>query len=127
MKRFGVVIAVSASLVFAGVAAAHVLKVSQAHNASKAGARAVCNTPVRGLDCTTSGVDLCKRVSVHRVRCHDYIRGTVTEAPDIGATFKCTWWDQWSILDGSGALQWSARVFDRTLACREIAPPPPAP
>jgi hypothetical protein len=127
MKRLVVVLAVAASLVVAGSASAHVLKVSRAHNASKADARALCNTPVQGLDCTTSGVDLCKRASVHRVRCHSYMRGTVTEAPDIGATFKCTWWDEWSILDGSGALHWSARVFNRTLACREIAPPPPAP
>jgi hypothetical protein len=129
MKRLMLVLACAASLVFAGVASAHVLKVSRAHNNSKALATGVCNDePLPGADCTAAGVDRCARVSAHRVRCHSYNTFVVTQnGPDLGATVRCTWWDSWSIVDGSSRLHWSETVFDRTLACKETPAPPTTP
>jgi hypothetical protein len=129
MKRLALVVAVLGSLCLAGVAAAHVLKMSRAHNNSKAIAHGVCaSDPLPGADCTGSGVDRCQRLSAHRVRCHSYNAYIVTQTgPDQGATVRCTWWDSWSILEGSSRLHWSEKVFNRTLTCKETPAPPATP
>jgi hypothetical protein len=126
MKRLMLVLAILASLCFAAVATAHVLKVSRAHNNSKALAHALCaSDPVPGAHCTGFGVDRCQRLSAHNVRCHSFNDLVVTQdGPDLGATVRCAWWDSWSILEGSSKLHWSQKVFNQTLDCRETAPPP---
>ena len=129
MKRLMLVLAILASLCFAAAATAHVLKVSRAHNNSKADARAVCDSdPLPGTDCTGAGVDRCKRLSAHRVRCHSYNTFVVTQSgPELGNTVRCSWWDDWSILEGSSRLHWSQKVFKQTLDCVETPAPPASP
>jgi hypothetical protein len=129
MKRLMLVLAILASLCFAAAATAHVLKVSRAHNNSHALARYVCDSdPLPGADCTGSGVDRCQRLSAHKVRCHSYNDYVVTRSgPELGATLHCSWWDMWSILNGSSKLHWSQNVFNQTLDCKETPAPPAAP
>ena len=129
MKRLVLVLAILASLCFAAVATAHVLKVSRAHNNSNALARGLCDSdPLPGTDCTRSGVNRCQRLSAHRVRCHAYNDYVVTESgPELGATIHCSWWDLWSILNGSSRLHWSEKVFKQTLNCVETPAPPTSP
>ena len=114
----------AALLTFAVSASAHVLKAGRAHDTSKKLAASTCKTVEAeepSLLCKGSGVDRCRRLSAHRVQCHSHILSLVSGmVPDSGSWIKCSWWDDWSLRQGSGRMYSNQKTVDRTLRCVDV-------
>ncbi len=119
--RTAVILVVLVSLAFAGIAQAHVLKISRAAHANRTFTHLLCSATNEDPEstCVASKPGGCKRIADHRVRCALFI---TLEAED-GSRGRCLALTEWTIRNKSNALR---PHFLGVKSCTEVRGPDPA-
>jgi hypothetical protein len=116
--RLAVLLALLATLLFAGVAGAHTLKVSRAAKANKTFTRLVCeDSNDDETKCLASKSAGCKRISAHRVRCSMYLTLESTKTKEV---VRCQGLVEWVLSEKNGSIRPTFLGFQ---SCKQLRAP----
>ncbi len=119
--KLAVLLALLATLCFAGVAGAHTLKISRAAKANKTFTRLLCKaTNDEETSCVASRPGGCRRIAMHRVRCSLFL--TLESLKDKGLV-RCRALIEW-VQRPDGRI---SPHFLGIKSCLELRAPEPEP